>query len=536
MRADVSRLSAWLDDDRHPQSGWLRERAALWNAALKPFAAPPAFFLDDPRDAFALLLACWSRGFAPLLLPDRQPATVGRFPSDRLLLELPEGLEPLPCLSRKAGRDELALRLLTSGSTGERKEVVKTFGQLEDECEMQERTNGSLFAGRELLTTVSHQHIYGLLFLVVRPALEGIPLPARRFLLWDEMASRLRTGPCVLVASPAHFSHLAAGMETDPPSDLLVISSGGAVPPSLGRAVARHARLLEVYGSTETGGIAQRTWNPEDVGDWEPFDGLDWEILADRRLQVRASWVDGGSVVLGDLAEACGSGFRITGRADRIVKVAEKRASLDEMEARLREHLLVDDACFCLPPSGNGRQELSALVEPSRAGWKLLSKGRAGFVAALREVLSERFEPVLLPRRFRFGGLPRDSRGKIELSRALSRALAPELSLDGIEAAILSTEGGLRAEATLPQSYPRLEGHFPGFPVVPGVAQLCWAVDAVGSLVPGFSPRRLRAVKFHSLLRPGSDFVLDVAPAGDGWEFCISSPEGKRYSSGRLSP
>lgn len=536
MKPDVSRLPAWLDDDRHPQSGWIRERAALWNAAMKSFSAPPAFFLDDPRDAFALLLACWSRGFAPLLLPDRQPATVGRFPSDCLLLGLPEGLEPLPCLSRKAGRDELALRLLTSGSTGERKEVAKSFGQLEDECEMQERTNGSLFAGRELLTTVSHQHIYGLLFLVIRPALEGIPLPARRFLLWDEMASRLRTGPCVLVASPAHFSHLAAGMETDPPADLLVISSGGAVPPSLGRAVARHARLLEVYGSTETGGIAQRAWSPDGEGDWEPFDGLGWEILGDGRLQVQASWVDGGTVIMGDLAEACCSGFRITGRADRIVKVAEKRASLDEMEVRLREHPLVDDACFCLPPSGNGRQELSALVEPSREGWKLLSQGRAGFVAALREALSERFEPVLLPRRFRFGGLPRDSRGKIELSRAQSRILALELSLDGIEAAVVRSEGGLRVEGTVPQSYPRLEGHFPGFPVVPGVAQLCWAVDAVRFLSLGFSPRRLRAVKFHALLRPGSDFVLDVAPAGDGWEFHISSPEGEHYSSGRLSP
>src|ERR1035437_10369503 len=127
-------LSGWLEDSLHPDADIVRQRAQRWNARLEGCSEAPAVHLDDPMEAFSLLLACWSRGWAPLFLPDRQATTVRDQANMPVFLEsLGEGMS-LPLASRIHDESEVAVRLLTSGSTGARKTVLKTFAQLEGEC------------------------------------------------------------------------------------------------------------------------------------------------------------------------------------------------------------------------------------------------------------------------------------------------------------------------------------------------------------------------------------------------------------------
>jgi 3-hydroxymyristoyl/3-hydroxydecanoyl-(acyl carrier protein) dehydratase len=186
---------------------------------------------------------------------------------------------------------------------------------------------------------------------------------------------------------------------------------------------------------------------------------------------------------------------------------------------------------------GERRQEIAAAVELSPLGWAIL-QGEGGGVLTerLRRKLSESFETVLLPRHFRFGALPRNSQGKIVLADLLDLFRRPAILLDGIAAKLLDREEGLSAALAVPKSYPRLDGHFLSNPVVPGVAQLHWAMHMARLADPAFLPRRVEAAKFHSILRPEVEVRIDVLRHKEGWKFDIETTQGRKVSSGRLMP
>jgi 3-hydroxymyristoyl/3-hydroxydecanoyl-(acyl carrier protein) dehydratase len=56
-----------------------------------------------------------------------------------------------------------------------------------------------------------------------------------------------------------------------------------------------------------------------------------------------------------------------------------------------------------------------------------------------------------------------------------------------------------------------LAGHFPGFPVVPGVAQIGWVLDAAREVLGGpVAVRSIEALKFKRPLRPADVVHLSV--------------------------
>jgi 3-hydroxyacyl-[acyl-carrier-protein] dehydratase len=81
-----------------------------------------------------------------------------------------------------------------------------------------------------------------------------------------------------------------------------------------------------------------------------------------------------------------------------------------------------------------------------------------------------------------------------------------------------------------------LEGHFPGFPVLPGIAQLHWAV-AAGSRLAGrpLRPSRIEALKFRRMIRPGEEFSAAVELVREGRLLRVRfERDGRPVASGRL--
>ena len=309
----------------------------------------------------------------------------------------------------RAGLLEGNLEFWTSGSTGEPKGVARSLAQAEAEVAMLDRTFGHLLPPGPMVGTVPHHHIYGCLFRILWPLAAGRPFlgepagdPATFLRALD------RPEPVALVASPAHLSRLPQllNLEELPVPPGVIFSSGG--PLAGADAALWPGGVFEIYGSTETGGIAWRHQGPDPASaEWTPCD--DVTVAYEAGALVVTSFRAGPAPLrLEDAAEpAAGGRFRLLGRLDRVIKLAEKRISLPELERALETHPWVARAA--LVPLEGGRPALGAVVVLRDAPAE-----RELLVRTLRAHLAQRFEGVALPKRWRFPlELPYDARGKL---------------------------------------------------------------------------------------------------------------------------
>lgn len=307
----------------------------------------------------------------------------------------------------------------TSGTTGEPKAVLKGLDQLDAEVAMLEAAFGAGLGGAPVAGTVPHHHIYGCLFRLLWPLAAGRPFLCEPCGDPASFRRALALEP-VLVSSPAHLSRLPRLMDLAalPGRPVGLFSSGGP----LGRAEALLWRawappgVTEIYGSTESGGVGWRRQGPGAASSaWTPLPDAGVSAAADGALVVESFRAGPVPLRLEDGAVLHADGtFDLTGRLDRILKLEEKRISLVELEAGLEAHPLVARAAVVLLEGP--RPMLGAVVvlrEPAE---------RRQAVEALGRHLALRYEPVALPRRWRFpDALPYDERGK--LTPASLRAL-----------------------------------------------------------------------------------------------------------------
>ncbi|HDX8373823.1 TPA: acyl-CoA synthetase [Aeromonas dhakensis] len=327
----------------------------------------------------------------PLLVADDEPEADGA------------ALPPAP--------ERLSLTLFSSGSTGEPKAIPKAWPQLEAELRVQMALLGERLAGTWVLASVSHQHIYGLLFRILLPLALGRPFDRRPIDYPEQLAAQ--GAPWCLIASPAFLSRLDPAMHAT--GCRLIVSSGGP----LQLEDARQARALfgqlpvEIFGSSETGGIGWRQRHQEQTP-WTALPGIEVRVGPEQGLLLRSPFLEeDGWLACADRIALREEGFELLGRQDRIVKLEEKRISLDEVEARLQALAEVESAAV-LPLQQGQRQILGAVLVLSELGaarWDELGQGR--FLLALRQQLRPWLEPVALPRSVRrVAQMPVNAQGK----------------------------------------------------------------------------------------------------------------------------
>ncbi|OGR96412.1 MAG: hypothetical protein A2016_12950 [Elusimicrobia bacterium GWF2_62_30] len=389
--------------------------------------------------AFAVsLCALWQTGNTAVLPPNLQKGSLeelttgirgmlGDVPGPGGMVVLPPAAFSGDWEWKDLDSGRSALWLYTSGSAGGRKGVPKTLANIEEELAALERTFGPAVGDSAVLATVSHQHIYGLLFRLFWPLCSGRPFISETPLLWDELPSGGPLPPAVcLVSSPAHLNRVCSpGADINPPPGCRAVFSSGA-PLAAEAALAIRARwglpVREVFGSTETGGVGWRVQSgPEASPLWAPLPGVRVSASRGGRLRVSSPFVSpplsGGWRAMGDRGEVLPDGrFGSAGRVDRVVKVAGKRLSLDEMERRLKGHPWVAAAVLSVLEDGPpGRAFIGALLVLNPAGKEnLAAGGRPAAAREFRRFLSGHFDAVTLPRFFRYAAsIPLNSQGKI---------------------------------------------------------------------------------------------------------------------------
>lgn len=405
------------------------------------------------------------------------------------------------------------LTLYTSGSSGVPKPVRKTLAQFNAEVHTLEAQWGALAGDATVLASVPHHHIYGLLFRVFWPLAAGRAFDRSTCVDPHQLQARIaQCGATVVVSTPAQLSRWPdlPGFDAFDPAPRAFFSSGGPLAFDTARrfaAVLGHAPL-EIYGSTETGGIAWRMQTGSDA--WRPMPGIDVRRADDGALELRSPHLDHDGWHRTDDAVAFDTrgGFNLLGRLDRVIKLDGKRVALAELEGRLRLHPFVAEAATTVL-DGASRKRVGALVVLSGEGNAALRReGRVQLVKTLRRHLAGYFDMTVLPRHWRFRkALPFDARGKLQAA-AIARAFGAHE--DGFELLAEAGDANERFyELHVPPTLVHFAGHFPGLPILPGVVQIDWVVRLASEYVPGV--RTLTSIdklKFMAPVPPGAVLKL----------------------------
>lgn len=502
-----------------------------------------ALCLPDAVEFAAALFAAWDERFVCVLAPDAQPGTVeglrahaNLFAGDFTATVTPSQHVRVPAANAAATGDsfrelnpaDAALVLFTSGSSGKPSAIPKAFHQLSAELVSLERLFGARVGkGMPIHATVSHAHIYGLLFRLLWPLCNARPFDATSCLYPEDVAKALVRGPGVLVSSPAFLTRLAEAPRWPEASSLrAVFSSGGALPEDAARrceAVLGHA-AFEIYGSSETGGVGFRErvvldGVPSAERPFEVFPGVSVTTTEASVLRVRSPHLPSDAPEFetadraADVADD-GRSFRIVGRVDRLVKLEEKRVSLTAMESALVASGLFDDVrVLPIRPSSQGasRWVLGVVGVPTSNGWRTLgSRGKPGMNAAAREALLTSFERTVLPRRFRYvTTLPKNPQGKVTeaaLTALFDDARGPEFRL------LERTDDSARLALNVDAKNPFFEGHFPEAAILPGVVQVDWAMRAARDLFAELPAEfgGMEALKFRNVIVPDTKLELSL--------------------------
>lgn len=401
---------------------WLAEvgGAVKW---LESHAGRVLLYRRDLYEFSVWLFALLSLGRDIVLPSNDKPATLAELNESYDVLppsSLP-GFDESPETLALNGTLNSQLTFFTSGSSGKPKPVIKTVRQLFNEVETLEATFGELIAGGRIVSTVTHQHIYGLLFTVLWPLASGRVMNTQLIEYPEQLAEVLADNDQrhVLVGSPAHLQRLDNLDELSAHKEKLtaVFSSGGPLPNQVPVDFKKHDLTvpIEVYGSTETGGIGWR--QRDDEGDtFMPLLGVNVRVTEGGVLAVKSPHLrfSEDEFISEDRVKLEPNGhFQLLGRKDTVVKVAEKRVSLNEVEGFAVQHDWVSEVKACLLKGK--RHEIGLVIVLSDAGKEALgSEGRFSIRQALRHHLQQRFEKVVVPKRFRYvAAFPINDAGKV---------------------------------------------------------------------------------------------------------------------------
>jgi acyl-coenzyme A synthetase/AMP-(fatty) acid ligase/3-hydroxymyristoyl/3-hydroxydecanoyl-(acyl carrier protein) dehydratase len=547
----------------YPRKTWAELQAAVAGIVAQLSEAddkPWMLALDSAFYFAAALLACWQKGITPIIAPDTQPGTLQqlqpviagaitdhRIAAIDMVMLHPLSTDKLPVWV-ECTPQQRALELFTSGSTGTRKRISKTFEQITNELTMLHRLWGSKIQETPRFATVSHLHIYGLWFRLLWPLCSGDTFPDRSGVYWEEILGQLPEGAASIISSPAHLLHFprVAGQCRHDWRNTMIFSSGGPLARETALLIAEVCGQapIEVLGSTETGGIAFRQQTSHLDWPWNPLPGVEIRV-EEGLLEVRSPFLPEPTLWLGtgDRAERVGEQqFHLQGRADQLVKLSEKRISLTAIESRLSQHEAVEEARIVLLPqqSYSERSRLAAAVMLTQQGRRLLERaGTFSLIGKLRQHLLHAFEPVALPRQWRFPeALPYNTQGKVAAEALLSlfQGHPEEDPLDPVVLAKESTDAGYVLHCKVPENLFYLRGHFPQIAVVPGVSQLRWVINSIETYLGNrLEITAMEAVKFRHMLFPGQVFFLEVQfdQKTSKWMYRIFSEE-QTFASGRL--
>lgn len=494
-----------------------------------------ALWEADSYEFLVLLFAALLAEKQVLLPPNRVRELEQDFAAQQIYFLKRQDVEkvvPLSLTLDDAFLEQAQLYFYTSGSTGEPKKIPRTLKQLLNE--VQGLSQSFTFDEHAIaIATVSHQHIYGLLFKLLLPLATGRSFYSPQMAFPEDVVQAQKQLEILglsnyLISSPALLKRWTTDVILQ--HCQMVFSSGGklesGVRPFLNRPI------IEVLGSSETGGIAHRA---QDEDAWTAFSNVAIRI-EDQQLMVKSNHAfEDDWITTGDGAawsDATCQTFKLMGRTDRIIKLEEKRLSLDAIEQSIQALDAVQQ-CHVLVLEHEHRQILGCIVVlKEHAREQLQQLGKSAFVGHLKQQLKDSLETIAIPRQWRFlRQLPQNSQSKLNKSY-LQTLFKPMLQPVVLSQSQSSDDYILSLE--FPPELACFKGHFPTKPIYPGVGQIGFLQHFAKSIWSDLNwCQGYEQLKFQNLIRPYAIVQLKLSRKEHKVSFELRDSE-QILASGRL--
>lgn len=324
--------------------------------------------------------------------------------------------------------EDIFCYLFTSGSCGDSYLVKKTVSNLMQEVDFLV----DLFNVDEkdvFLSMVPNFHIYGLLFSILLPLSVGAKIrqDVAAFSskqLIDEGFLRECT---VVISNPLSLNSVKDFINSYKKEDFQsirhCISSTAHLSEEINQGLFDNweLKITEVYGTTESGGIAYRKLYENKY--WSFFPNIEYRIEEKENiLEIKSPMMsplkeddfhlrDGGWFSTGDVIEQQDSGFSLLGRTNQIVKVDGHRVSALEVEEVIRHFYEIEDVVLVSKVNGAHDESLIAYVVP-------FDEDNKRFIADLKKFCSENLASFKIPKQFIIlDSISRDSNGKVDFKK-----------------------------------------------------------------------------------------------------------------------
>lgn len=433
--------------------------------------------------------------------------------------------------------DEINIYFYTSGSTSMPKCIKKTLSSLLLEVNMHSNIQKDLINQNPvILASIVPFHMYGVLWRLLFSLFNSLLQDLDTIFYPEEFIEKQsRHKKIMFISTPSFMNELVKHKDnyTYHKNIIGIFSSGSLLINELSNNINDILGVYpyEIYGSTETGGVAYRQQDKDVL--WHVFPDVIIGAQSNSCLWVESKFSTSPLYNTSDIIEMLDEKtFILKERLDRMIKISEKRLSLPEMENYLNKWEYINSS-YLLAEETEKRTILSAVITLTKSGKELIIKeGRSSFIMQMREYLAKEFDNSFIPRKTRIiEDIPTNAQGKIIKSEILS--LLQSKVQEPLVLSSKSTSNRFDATFIFENNAEYFKGHFPDFPILPGVIQLHFAFHFLKTkfnIIP--TKYSINKLKFTNLLLPNVEVDFTLEKRSDKEFGFTYSKNEKSYSSG----
>lgn len=306
--------------------------------------------------------------------------------------------------------ENMNINFYTSGFTGFPKLIEKTLKQFEAEAlkiigEFGENLKDSIFA-----YSVPHYHSYGFVFDFLVPYILELKFLDNRINYLETLNNFEEYKEITFITNPAFLKRIDKS-SLKIKSKWYVFSSTGALDKETSDLCIEtfNTDAIEIYGSTEGGGMAYRKKSEKDL--WTRLKIVKLKVNENGSLFCSSGYTGEGLWVhVGDVVDMKNENeFELLGREDSIVKIEGKRISVQQIDRQILQDKNFIDSYTIYCKSDKREYAASFIV------LKDANANKDNMRKYIKDYLKGYFEKIVIPKKIYFiERIPRNELGKIE--------------------------------------------------------------------------------------------------------------------------